>query len=90
MKSAMPTWDLLAKIEGDKLNTLKDLGVTDIAASRTVVKWNIPFLNKLRSNGIKVYVFHVNYEEGKDEEYVLHNDMEYVYGMYADGFTFIK
>jgi len=38
----------------------------------------------LKTNGIRVYVFHVNEEEGIDEEYVIRHDMDYVYGMYAD------
>jgi hypothetical protein len=35
-------------------------------------------------NDIKVYVYNVNFDPGKDEQYVLDNEIGYVYGMYAD------
>jgi phosphoglycerol transferase MdoB-like AlkP superfamily enzyme len=82
--SPMPTWNVLKDIQGDKVGFLKDLGVKDVAASRRVIEKNIPLLLKLKQNGIRVYVFHVNYDKGKDEEYVIRHEMDYVYGMYAD------
>ncbi len=83
IRSAMPTWGLLSDIKGDKVKSLVDMGVTDIAASRRVIKFNIPFLKKLREKDIHVYVFHVK-DDGKDENYVIKYDMDYIYGLYAD------
>lgn len=88
IKSAMPTWDVLKELDDNIVGSLIDLGVTDIAASRNVIADNIPLLKRLKNRGIKVYVFHVNSEEGKDEAYVLCNEMDYIYGMYADDFDF--
>jgi hypothetical protein len=90
IRSAMPSWSVLSEIEGDKVQALKKMGITDIAASRRTIKDNIPLLINLRNNGIRVYVFRVNYDKGKDEAYVLSNDMDYVYGMYADQIDFRK
>ena len=90
IKSAMPTWSILENIKGDKVQTLVDIGVTDIAASRRIIKKNIPLINSLKQSGIKLYVFHVNYDKGKDEAYVLCHDMDYIYGLYADEFDFQK
>ena len=88
IKSAMPTWDILSRIKGDKVQTLVDIGVTDIAASRRIINNNIPLINSLKRNGIKLYVFHVNLDKRKDEAYVVCNDMDYIYGLYADEFDF--
>ncbi len=88
IKSAMPNLDVVKQIKGDKIKSLVDLGITEIVISRRVIENNIPFLIQLKNRGIKVYVFHVNYDEGKDESYVLCHDMDYIYGMYADDFDF--
>lgn len=88
IKSAMASWGVLSEIKGDKVQKLLDLGVTDIAASRRLIKYNIPLMTRLKNNGVKVYVFHVNYDKGKDEDYVVRFDMDYIYGLYADEFDF--
>jgi glycerophosphoryl diester phosphodiesterase len=90
IKSAMPNWEVLKELKGDKIKSLVDLGITDVAASRRVIKSNILFLAQLKNRGIKVYVYHVNYDEGIDESYVLCRDMDFIYGMYADDFDFSK
>ena len=82
--SSMPTWKVVENIPGDKVFRLKEMGVTDIAASRRIIDDNLPLLIRLKNAGIRVYVFHVNYDNGKDEAYVLRHDLDHVYGMYAD------
>lgn len=90
IKSAMPTWDILSDIKENKVATLVNMGVTHIAASRRLIKSNRPLIDTLKDNGIKVYVFHVNFDEGKDENYVVCNEMIFIYGLYADKFEFDK
>ena len=51
---------------------------------------NIPLIRRLKDAGIKVYVFHANLDEGKDEEFVVCNEMNYVYGLYADYYDFTE
>jgi hypothetical protein len=82
----MPSWNVLSEMEGDKAQLLQEMGITDIAASRRMIRDHLPLMLSLKNHGIRVYVFHVNYDKGKDEEYVIRNDMNYVYGMYADKF----
>jgi phosphoglycerol transferase MdoB-like AlkP superfamily enzyme/glycerophosphoryl diester phosphodiesterase len=82
--SAMPTWKLVEGMTGDKVQVLKEMGVTDIPASRRIIDDNLTLLVQLKNNGIHVYVFHVNYDKGKDEAFVISHDMDYIYGMYAD------
>jgi len=88
--SAMPSWDILANIQGDIAQSLVDLGVRDVAASRRVIKTNLKLLGDFRKHGIRVYVFHVNNGENSDEHFVVCNDMEHVYGLYADNYDFAK
>jgi hypothetical protein len=88
IRSAMPNWSLLSEIKGDKAKILAGMGVTDITASRRVIKYNIPLLKEFKRSGIHVYVYHVNYDKGKDEKYALRYDMNYIYGLYVDNFDF--
>jgi hypothetical protein len=88
IRSAMASWNVLDAIEGDKVTPLKEIGVTDVTVSHRILKDNLPLLINLKNNGIRVYVFHVNDKDGIDESYVFCNDMDYVYGMYADTFDF--
>ncbi len=88
IRSPILNWSLLSKIKGDKAKTLAGMGVTDVAASRKIIKYNIPLLKELKENDIHVYVYHVNYDKGKDENYVLRYDMDFIYGLYADEFDF--
>jgi Sulfatase len=88
IKSPMMTGDLLNELTGDRIDALKKLGVTEVALSRASIAKNFRLLERLKKNGVKVYVFHVNFEPGKDEKYVVDFEMDYVYGLYADDWTF--
>ena len=41
-----------------------------------------------KKQGIKVYVFNLNYELKIDEEYVAKHEMDQIYGVYADDWDF--
>jgi glycerophosphoryl diester phosphodiesterase len=69
---------------------LSELNIKYIAISRRLVEDNKPFLKRLKDNGIKTYVFHINLDEGIDEKYVLTNEMDYIYGMYADNMELVS
>lgn len=84
IKSAMPTYDILAQIKGDKIDFLKKLGITDVAASRRIVNGHKKLIKKIVDSGIKIFAFHLNFDKGIDEVYVACNEREYFYGMYAD------
>ena len=43
---------------------------------------------QLKKHGIKVYVYNVNFDPGKDEKYVYNYELGLVYGMYADKWVF--
>ncbi len=88
IKSSMPSQNVIENIWGNKANTLKDIGITDIAISRTFIDSNKDFLKKIKENNIKAYVYHVNFELGKDEDYVVKHEMDLIYGLYADKWEF--
>ncbi len=87
----MPTWGILYQIEGNVGNIVEYLranGIKYIAASRHSLVYNKEFLKELKKAGIKVYAFHIH--KPFDEKYMLCNEMNYFYGIYADNWDFTK
>lgn len=78
----------LLKIIGDKTNYLKVNNVKYVALSRRILDNETKFVLQLKEAGIKVYVYNVNFDPGKDEKYVQENEIGLVYGMYADKWIF--
>ena len=79
----MPSENLIFETP-DIEEKLSDLNIRYIAISRRAIEENKDFLKRIKEKGIKTYVYHVNYDAGKDERYVLENEMDYICGMYAD------
>ncbi len=74
----------LMAIKGDKVNFLKVNNVKYAAVSRRIISSQKKLMLQLRDAGVKVFVFNVNFDVGKDEQYVYDNELGLVYGMYAD------
>ncbi len=74
----------LMSIVGDKLNYLLVNDIKYVSISRRIVASKKDLMLKLQENGIKVYVYNVNFDPGKDERYVQENEFGLIYGMYAD------
>jgi glycerophosphoryl diester phosphodiesterase len=88
IKSAIPSQNVLFSLSNDKILALKKLGVTDIAISRRIISSHIELLERIKASGINTYVYHVNFDKGKDENYVVNYEMDYIYGIYADDWDF--
>ena len=86
--SAVPSQSIVNKLDIDDIKALAQKGVKHIAISRSFIKHNKPFLNELKQNNIKAYAFHVNFTSGFDETYVTKYEMDNIYGIYADEWTF--
>ena len=86
--SAMISQEPLMKIKGDKLRWLAINNVKHVALSRRILSAQNKLMLQLRDNDIKVYVYNVNFDPGKDEKYVQENEIGLVYGMYADKWVF--
>ena len=85
---AMISQTPLLKIVGDKINYLTVNNVKYVALSRRIIANETKLMLQLKEHGIKVYVYNVNFDPGKDEKYVQENEIGLVYGMYADKWVF--
>jgi len=74
----------ISEIEGDVVDYLVENKIEYVGMSRRSIPAKKELLKKCRENNIKVYVYHVNFDVGKDEKYVYDNELGLVYGMYAD------
>lgn len=81
---AMISQEPLMAIKGDKINFLKVNNVKYVALSRRIIASQKKLMLQLKEAGIKVYVYNVNFDPGKDEKYVQDNEFGLIYGMYAD------
>ena len=81
---AMMSQEPLMAIKGDKTNFLKVNDVKHVAISRRIIANQKKLMLQLKEAGIKVYVYNVNFDPGKDEKYVQDNEFGLIYGMYAD------
>ncbi len=86
--NAMISQETLGDIKGDKLEYLAINNIKYVALSRRIVPKETDFLLALKNQGVKVYVYNVNFDLGKDEKYVQENEIGLVYGMYADKWVF--
>ena len=80
--------DPLMAIKVDKIDYLAVNNVKHVALSRRILATNTELMLKLKEQGIRVYVYNVNFDPGKDEKYVQDNEIGLVYGMYADKWVF--
>ncbi len=90
IKSAILSQEVLDSMQGNKVEELKKMGITEVAFSRRNIAESIELLKELKKNNIRVYVYHINQDTGKDEEYVTKYEMDLIYGMYADNWDFRK
>lgn len=88
IKSVMVSDNVWTNLPGDKVAELKKLKVKNVCVSRRMIDSNPELLLKLKENGIKVYVYHINFDKGKDEAFAVLHDMDYIYGLYADDWSF--
>lgn len=86
--NAMISQEPLLNIVGDKMAYLAINNVKYVALSRRIVPSHTKLLLQLKEKGIRVYVYNVNFDPGKDEKYVQENEIGLVYGMYADKWMF--
>jgi lipoteichoic acid synthase len=87
IKSAMPNWSIVRRMTFNKIDELISMGITDVAASRRSIQKDIHLLHHFKHKGIRVYVYNVNHDRGKNEQYVICYDMNHIYGLYADNFV---
>ncbi|PWD97997.1 sulfatase-like hydrolase/transferase [Marinilabilia rubra] len=90
IKGAIPSQVVVDNLKGNKIDKLKELGVAYVAISRNYVSPNMELIRKLKNNGIKVFVYHINFDPLIDENYVVRYELDNVYGIYADEWNFYQ
>jgi glycerophosphoryl diester phosphodiesterase len=68
---------------------LDSLSIKYVAVSRRRLDGNKQFFKQLKNKGIKTYVYHVNFDVGKNEKYVFENELHWITGMYADDLSLL-
>ena len=86
----MPNWNLISNMGNNVVSKLSDLNISFVAADNNIIKENKDLLKMMMINNIKVYSYgtYKNKSEIKDEKYVICNESEYFYGVYADNWDF--
>jgi len=72
------------------IKLLKEKNVKFACFSVRLIENNKNFIDELRENDIKCYVFHVNFDDGIDENYVFNNYFTQIFGMYADNLDLLQ
>ncbi len=88
IKAPIATEVLWAGLGGDKLKALQNRKVKHLAVSRRTIDKNKEHFKEILEAGIKVYGFHVNFDDLKDEAFMAREAFDYCYGMYADDWRF--
>ena len=87
--TAMLNWDVfLEKSDEEILQIIQNHHIKYLTASRRQIAGNKNIFLKLKEKGIRIYLFHVNFDPHKDERYVFLHELDYAYGMYADKWNF--
>jgi len=84
IRSAMPTDRLLRRFTSADVSALVERGITAVAMSRRFAEQDRALVESIVSAGVNIYAFHINFDEGKDESYVVCNENHYFFGLYAD------
>ena len=86
--SPMPSQSLINGITKAEIEKMAEKGIRNIAISRHFIAKNKMILQEFKNYGIKPYVYHINFNSGIDELYVVKYEMDYIHGIYADKWTF--
>lgn len=82
----MMSENVLYMINTNKYDYIINNEIPALAVSRRLlekVEFKDLFIS-CKESGVKLWVFNVNFDPGKDEKFVYENEMQYIYGMYAD------
>ncbi len=84
----MASQNVIENFNLSDIEYFKKIGVDYIGVSRNFIKENIELLTHFKKSNIKIYAFHLNFDPGFNEDHVLKYEMDYIYGIYADEWSF--
>jgi len=82
------TENMWGYLGADKLKSLQERGIDKMAISRRTMEKNPAPYKALNEAGIQIYAFHINFDDFKDESYMLREGLDFCYGFYADNWNF--
>lgn len=88
IRSAMPSQSIIKKLKIENIASLVQKGVKHIAISRRFIAPHKAIIEEFKKQKIKAFVYHINFDVGIDEDYVLKYELDDVYGLYADKWRF--
>jgi len=88
--SAMPSQNIIKNTSISSVKELYELGIKNIAISRRFIQRNEKLLNEYKKFGIKTYAYHINQDNGINEDYTVKYELDNIYGIYADKWSFDK
>ncbi|WP_055445246.1 sulfatase-like hydrolase/transferase [Lacinutrix himadriensis] len=71
-----------------KIKLIEDLNIKYITVSRKSIISNKTYYTSLKDKGVKIYAYNISFDKWKDESYTVLNEMEFIYGIYADNWNF--
>lgn len=80
--------NLFNNLKDTTLEFVKEHRIKYFVFSRESISKNKKLLEQLSQVGVKSYVYHVNFQAGKNEKYTVEYELGAVYGMYADDWNF--
>ncbi len=85
IKAPVMSQNLMEEVGYKKALTLIEKhNIKHMAVSRRNIDKRPDYFKKLLDQGIKVYGFHVNFDDLKDESFMAREAFDYCYGLYAD------
>lgn len=86
--SSMPSQSVIEGMSKKDLEKLKEVGVKDVVFSRTLISEDPQLVDLIKNYGFRAFVYHVNFEDWADEMHVVKYELDRVYGLYADDWSF--
>lgn len=90
MKAVMPSQNVLFDLKKHYLDSLQKYHIKHVALSRNIIASNQELLQTLKKNNIKVYAYNITDYIDRDEMYVVKHEMDFIYGIYADEWSFLN
>lgn len=80
--------ELIGYLKRDKAADMIMRGIGGMSASIRTIEKDLGLFMKLKDEGIKVYAFHIGFDDLKDEGYMARVGLDACYGLYADDWQF--
>ena len=85
---ALPSENLVYSLNTDRIHLLTGMGIESVATSYRIINTHPQLVEALQENGIKIYGYHINFDDGFDEKYIACKERDRIFGIYADIWNF--